>query len=195
MNTAQRMEESRAIWEKTKEPAKKELDTELLKEMKLVDWAQATNEQHARRLAEHSALKKQVIMAVTEKLKRATALVDSLGKGELIAWTLEDKELVAPYAVELRHTLRRLVEHRVLPVKGPVEYVDDEPPLRAKPGTTVKYPEQILTLDEMEAGVKVQDISEGLEDNICKAKVRGGRTTGHGGEGGGGAGGPDAGGV
>ena len=45
MNTAQRREESRAIWEKMKEPAKKELDTELLKEMELVDWAQATNEQ------------------------------------------------------------------------------------------------------------------------------------------------------
>ena len=58
MNTAQRMEESRAIWEKTKEPAKKELDNELLKEMGLEDWAQATDEQHARRLTEHSALKK-----------------------------------------------------------------------------------------------------------------------------------------
>ena len=37
-------------------------------------------------------------MAVTEKLIRATALVNSLGKGELLAWSMEDKELVAPYA-------------------------------------------------------------------------------------------------
>jgi hypothetical protein len=113
-----RRDEARAVWEKTKELAKKELDAELMKEMKLVDWTQATNEQHSRRRSEQSALKIQVIMAVTEKLKRATALVNSLGKGELTAWTLEDKELVAPYAVELRHTLGRLVEHRVLPVKG-----------------------------------------------------------------------------
>jgi hypothetical protein len=63
------------------------------------------------------------------------------------------------------------VEHRVLPVKGSAEYVDDEPPPRAKPGTTVEYPEQVLALDEMETGVKVQDISEGLEDRIRKARV------------------------
>ena len=71
-------------------------------------WAQASDAQHSKRLSEHSALKKQVIKAVTNKMKRATALVDSLGKGELMAWTIEDKELVAPYAVELRHTPRRL---------------------------------------------------------------------------------------
>jgi hypothetical protein len=137
MNTSQRREEARAVWENTKEPAKKELDAELMKEMDLVDWAHATNEQHARRLSGQSALKKQVIMAVTKKLKRATALVNSLEKGELMAWALEDKELVAPYAVELRHTPRRLVEHRVLPVKGSAEYVDDDPPPRAKPDTKV----------------------------------------------------------
>jgi hypothetical protein len=112
------------------------------------------------------------MMAVTEKLKRATALVDSLGKGELIAWTMEDKELVAPYAVELRHALRRLVEHRVLPAKGSAEYVDDEPPPRAKPGSTgdgsLEYLEQVLTPDEMETGVKAQDISEGLVESIRK---------------------------
>jgi hypothetical protein len=39
MNTEQRRAASRAIWEDTKEPAKKDLDTELLKEMGLVDWA------------------------------------------------------------------------------------------------------------------------------------------------------------
>jgi hypothetical protein len=55
-----------------------------------------------------------------------------------VAWTIEDKELVAPYAVELRHTPRGLVEHRVLPAKDSAEYVDNEPPRppRAKPGTT-----------------------------------------------------------
>ena len=77
-----------------------------------------------------------VIKAVTDKMKRATALVDSLGQSELLAWSIEDKELVAPYAVELRHTPRRLVEHRVLPAKDSAEYVDDEPPPRAKPGST-----------------------------------------------------------
>jgi hypothetical protein len=35
----------------------------------------------------------------------------------------------------------------------------------------VEYPEQVLTPDEMESGVKVQDISEGLEDSIRKAGV------------------------
>jgi hypothetical protein len=67
------------------------------------------------------------------------------------------------------------VEHRVLPAKDPAEYVGDEPPPRAKPGTTVdgnlEYPEQVLTPDEMEAGVKAQDISEGLADSIRKARV------------------------
>jgi hypothetical protein len=82
MNTEQRRVESRVIWENTKETAKKELGTELLKELGLVDWAQASDEQHSKRLSEHSALKKQVIKAVTDKIKRATALVASLGKGK-----------------------------------------------------------------------------------------------------------------
>jgi hypothetical protein len=113
---------------KTKEGAKKKADAELLQEMKLEDWAQATDKQHARRLSEHSAPKQQTILEVSEELKRAKALVVSLGKGELAAWTVEDKEQVAPYAVELRHPPRRLVKHRVLPGKGPAEYVEDEPP-------------------------------------------------------------------
>jgi hypothetical protein len=81
MNTAQRREESRAIWEKMKEPAKKELGTELLKEMELVDWAQATNEQHARRLAEHSALKKQVIMGGNGEAETSNSPGRRPGKG------------------------------------------------------------------------------------------------------------------
>jgi hypothetical protein len=64
-------------------------------------------------LAEHSNLKRQVIKTVTDKMKRDTALVDSMGKVELMTWSIEDKELVAPYAVELRYTLRQLVEHRI----------------------------------------------------------------------------------
>jgi hypothetical protein len=123
-----RRKEGRAVWEKTKEGAKKKIDTELMQDMNLVDWAQATNEQHSRRLSEHTALKHQTILAVSEKLKRATALAKSLGKGELAAWALEDKEQVAPHAVELRHPPRRLVKHRVLPVEGTAEYVGDEPP-------------------------------------------------------------------
>jgi hypothetical protein len=71
MNTEQRRVASRAIWENTKETAKKELDTELLKapELGLKDWAQASDEQHSKRLSEHPALKKQVIKAVTDKMK------------------------------------------------------------------------------------------------------------------------------
>jgi hypothetical protein len=47
MNTEQRRVASRAIWEDTKELAKKDLDTELLKEMGLKDWAQATEARHS----------------------------------------------------------------------------------------------------------------------------------------------------
>jgi hypothetical protein len=81
MNTEQRRVASGDIWENTKVPAKKDLDTELLKELCLEDWAQASDAQHSKRLSGHSALKKQVINAVTDmhKMKRATALVDSLG--------------------------------------------------------------------------------------------------------------------
>jgi hypothetical protein len=47
-NSNTKRKKSRAVWEETKEAAKKTVDTELLKEMGLEDWAQATNEQHAR---------------------------------------------------------------------------------------------------------------------------------------------------
>ena len=38
-------------------------------------------------------------------------------------------------------------------------------------GGPLEYPEQTLAAEEMESGVKVQDISEGLEDSIRKARV------------------------
>jgi hypothetical protein len=69
------------VWEETKEAAKKTVDTELLKEMGLEDWAQATNEQHARRLSEHSALKNQAFMEVSAKMELASALVDFSREG------------------------------------------------------------------------------------------------------------------
>jgi hypothetical protein len=74
-----RRKKSRAVWEETKEAAKKTVDTELLKEMGLEEWAQATNEQHARRLSEHSALKNQTFMEVSAKMKssRAHLLISS----------------------------------------------------------------------------------------------------------------------
>ena len=53
-------------------------------------------------------------------MKRASALVDSLGEGQVLAWSLEEKALVAPFAVELRHLIRRLAKHRVLPEKKSV---------------------------------------------------------------------------
>jgi hypothetical protein len=63
----------------------------------------------------------------------------------------------------------------MLPAKESAEYVDDEPPPRAKPGTaedgTLVYPEQVLTLEEMHLDVKPHDISEGLADSIRKARV------------------------
>jgi hypothetical protein len=36
------------------------------------------------------------------------------GKGMVLAWSLEEKALVAPFAVELRHLIRRLAKHRAL---------------------------------------------------------------------------------
>jgi hypothetical protein len=93
----------------------------------------------------------------------------------MTAWTVGDKEQLAPYAVELRHILRRLVQHRVLPEKDSLEFVEDEPPPRAKPGTTevgkMLYPlEQTLTTDEMESGVRVLDLPAGLGEGIRRAK-------------------------
>jgi hypothetical protein len=55
--------------------------------------------------------------SVRKDEKLASALVDFLGKGQVLAWSLEEKALVAPYAVELRHLIRSLAKHRVLPEK------------------------------------------------------------------------------
>ena len=60
----------------------------MLQEVNIADWAQATNEQHAKRLTEHTALKQTIILEVSAKVKRAKTLVESLGKGELTAWTV-----------------------------------------------------------------------------------------------------------
>jgi hypothetical protein len=175
-----RRKESRAVWEETKEAAKRTVGTALLKEMGLVDWAQATDEQHANRLSEHSALKNHTFKAVTAKSKPANALVESLGNGQVLAWSLEEKALVAPFAVELRHEIRRLAKHRVLKDKESVDYLEDEPPPRGRPDTTVKgkmiYPEQTLTEEELDTGVKAQDLSEVLA-------TRDGPTQSHSGDG------------
>jgi hypothetical protein len=89
----------------------------------------------------------------------------SLGKDQVLAWSLEEKALAAPFAVELRHVIRRLAKHRALPDKESVEYLEDEPPPRARPGTTVEdkmsYPEQTLTEEELATGVKGQGLSVG----------------------------------
>jgi hypothetical protein len=50
------------------------VDTGLLQEFNIADWAQATNEQHARRLTEHTALKQTIILEVSAKLKLAKTL-------------------------------------------------------------------------------------------------------------------------
>jgi hypothetical protein len=43
-NSTSRRKEGKAVWEETKEFAKKKADTALLQELNIVDWAQATNE-------------------------------------------------------------------------------------------------------------------------------------------------------
>jgi hypothetical protein len=90
-----------------------------------------------------------------------------------MAWEAGGKEVVAPYAVELRH-----LGKRVLPEKESAEYVEDEPPPRARLGTTAqtarqytRYPEQTLTAEETESGVKVPDLSETIGEGIRKTKV------------------------
>jgi hypothetical protein len=143
--------------------------------MGLVDWAQAPNEQHATRLWEHTALKQSIILEVSAKMKPAKTFVESFGQGEVMAWSMEEKALVAPYAVELRHFIRSLVRDRVLPDKESAEYVEGDPPPRARPGTTAggkkSYPEQKLTAEEFESGVKVSDLPETIGKGIRKAKV------------------------
>jgi hypothetical protein len=56
-----------------------------------------------------------------------------------------------------------------------VEFVEDEPQPRAKPGTTKDgkqvYSEQTLTTEEMESGIRVLDLSEGLGEGIRRARV------------------------
>jgi hypothetical protein len=111
-------------------------------------------------------------MAVSAKSKLASALVESLGKGQVLAWSLEEKALVAPFAVELCHMIRRLAKHRVLKDKKSVDYLEDEPPPKGRPDTNhgggqdKLYPEQTLTGEELETGVKVQDLSEVLATGL-----------------------------
>jgi hypothetical protein len=115
-SSSTRRKKVRAVWEDTKEAAKKMVDTALLKEMELVDWT-----------------------------------------------------------VELRHLIRRLAKHRALPEKESVEYLEDEPPPRTRPGTTVEgrinHPEQTLAVEELTTGVKVQGLSEVIAAGLRKTTV------------------------
>jgi hypothetical protein len=56
-----------------------------------------------------------------------------------------------------------------------VEYLEDEPPPRARPCTTaegkISYPEQTLTAEELETGVEVQDLSEVIATGLRKTTV------------------------
>jgi hypothetical protein len=112
---------------------------------------------------------------VSAKIKPAKTFVESFGQGEVLAWGIEENALVVPYAVELRHFIRGLIRDRVLPDKESAEYVEDEPPPRARPGTTAggkkSYPEQKLAAEELESGVKVSGLSETIGEGIRKAKV------------------------
>ena len=53
--------------------------------------------------------------------------------------------------------------------------MEDEPPPRGRPDTTVEgkmiYPEQTLTEEELDTGVKAQDLSEVLATGLRKATV------------------------
>jgi hypothetical protein len=117
-----RRKKVRAVWEETKEAAKKRVDTALLKEMDLVDWAQATNEQHARRLSEHPALKAQTFLELsaqrTDEAREHTCRFSRGGPGAGVE--LGGEALVAPFAVELRHLIRGLEKHRALPERESV---------------------------------------------------------------------------
>jgi hypothetical protein len=77
--------------------------------------------------------------------------------------------------VELRHVIRRLSKHRALTDKESVEYLEDEPPHRARPDTTVEgkisHPEQALTEEELETGVKAQGLSEVISTGLRKTAV------------------------
>jgi hypothetical protein len=81
-NATSRRKEGKAAWEETKEVAKKKVDAGLLQEMNLVDWAQASNEQHAKRLSEHTVLKQTTIYEVSTKLKPANSVRVSFAKSE-----------------------------------------------------------------------------------------------------------------
>jgi hypothetical protein len=70
-NATSRRKGAKAVWEETKEAAKKKVDTELLQGFGLLDWAQASNEQHAKRPSEHTVVKQATIYAVSAKLKPA----------------------------------------------------------------------------------------------------------------------------
>jgi hypothetical protein len=113
---------------------------------------------------------------VSAKSELANALVESLGKGQVLAWSLEEKTLVAPFSVELRHMIRRLTKHRALKDKESVDFLEDGPPPRGRPDTTVEGkisypPEQKLTEEELETGVKAQDLPEVLATGLRKATV------------------------
>jgi hypothetical protein len=77
--------------------------------------------------------------------------------------------------VELRYLIRSLAKHRALPEKESVGYLGDEPPRRARPDTTtegkISHPEQALTAEELETGVKVQGLSEVIATGLRKTTV------------------------
>jgi hypothetical protein len=106
-------------------------------------------------------------------MELARVFAGAFGQGEVLAWGIGEKALAAQ-EVELRH----LIWSRVRPEssrKESAEYVEDDPPPRALPGTTAdgkkSYPEQKLTAQELETGVKGQDLPEAIAKGIRKAKA------------------------
>ena len=56
--------------------------------------------------------------------------------------------------------------------KGSAEFMEDEPPPRAKPGTTkdgkLTYPEEKLSMNKMKTGMREADLSESISEGIRK---------------------------
>jgi hypothetical protein len=107
-NSASKKKAGKAVWNEKKEALRKEMDTALMKEFGIVEWAKVGNEQHARRLSEHTALKQICVAEVTAQMKLATKMVSAMGAGLMASWEEAKKELAAPYAIELRAVIRLL---------------------------------------------------------------------------------------
>jgi hypothetical protein len=125
----------------------------LLQEMNLVDWAQAPNEQHVKRLLEHTVLKQATIYEVSTELELAKKFAaPRTGRDNDVGGRREGAGGAIRSGATTPHSMPGRQEN------GCSRRREDEPPPRALPGPTADgkkaYPEQTMTADEMETGVK-----------------------------------------